>query len=51
MVRTNRELLGRGQRAVHQVLAGVGGDSFDVVDPAPNGYQTTARRVLIDEAL
>ena len=51
MVRTNRELLGRGQRAVHQVLAGVGTEPFDVVDQMPNGYQTSARRVLIDEAL
>src|SRR5687767_1799822 len=34
LVRTNRELLGRGQRAVHQILAGIGAEGTEANDPA-----------------
>jgi hypothetical protein len=52
LVRTNRELLSRGQRAVTHVLAGVGaGAGAEVVESTPDRYRTSARRALIDEAL
>lgn len=51
LVRTNRELLGRGQRAVQQVIAGMDASGADVLEPPSGRYQTGTRRVLIDEAL
>lgn len=51
LARTNRELLGRGRHAVHQVLAGIGTTGAEVTEPGPGRYRTGPRTVLIDEAL